>query len=284
MKLSIAYSPDADDAFMFYALESGRLKSPVALSFTQLDTEKLNRKALAGVYDISAVSVALLAKIWKSYRLLPHGASVGDNYGPVVVCPKTAPAKDWKKKVVAIPGKNTTAALVLDLLHPSLKTLEVPIAPFSEAFACLFDGRAGASLLIHEGRLTYEKEDCRLLEDIGKSWFSLTGLPLPLGANVIRASLPESLQEEMNQVLKESIRLALEEREAAIDWILEKNLGNLKEKEAIERYLNLYANDDTLAYSKAAVAGMKELFRRARQQGMIEETPDEAYFEEALSS
>lgn len=256
--ISVAYSPDADDAFMFWALETGRLDHDRVFNFARYDTETLNLRALEGHDDISAVSVGVLPQILGTYRLLPHGGSIGNNYGPVVVERRDAPG-DWQQGPVAIPGEHTTAALVFRRLHPDVPTIEVPITPFAEAFDCLGDGRARASLLIHEGRLTYERHDCRLIEDIGQQWHKQTGLPLPLGVNVIRRSLPEDDQRALEQLVGDSIRMALEHRDEAISWLIDSGAGNLTTPEEVSAYLDLYANAETAATPAPAVDAMIEL-------------------------
>ncbi|MGE4158161.1 MAG: MqnA/MqnD/SBP family protein [Planctomycetota bacterium] len=305
MHLKVCYSPDADDVFMFWALEKGLIPSSHRFTFGRRDTQSLNLLAARGEADICAVSAAAVPGLLKQYRLLPHGGSVGDNYGPVVVTmrhedegrrarrPYTnaesmsgraggVPRSDESRgsrqgdtpcppppEPVAIPGEHTTAALVLRLLHPGIRTVEVPISPFAEAFNCLRDGRASASLLIHEGRLTYEREGCELIEDIGISWMKRTGLPLPLGVNVIRRDLPETLQRELESLLRESLKWAKMHRDTVIKGILQEKLGNLRTHDELVRYLDLYANDDTQQFSSRAVDGLRRLFAEGSKAGLL---------------
>ncbi len=273
MTISIAYSPDADDAFMFWALQTGRIPTSCELSFTTHDTETLNQLAVdnGGRYDVSAVSIGALPKILEHYRLLPHGGSIGDNYGPVVV---ERPDSEgvWSAGPVAIPGEHTTAALVLRLLYPDIPTVEVPITPFQAAFDCLVDGRARASLLIHEGRLTFERLGHVACLDLGQAWHQETGLPLPLGGNVIRRSLDPALQRELELAIGRSIQEALAHRDEAIAWLLDQKLGNLDNPTDVDVYLDLYANDDTAETPARAVQAIGELLTRAKREGLVPQT------------
>lgn len=267
--ITVAYSPDADDAFMFWALETGRIDHGHRFSFSRHDTETLNRRCLEGHDDISAVSVGALPAIVDRYRLLPHGGSIGTDYGPVVVERPGAPG-NWTDGPVAIPGERTTAALVLRWLHPGIPTVEVPITPFDEAFACLTDGRARASLLIHEGRLTFADHGCIEVEDIGRAWHERTGLPLALGVNVIRRDLDDALQRELEQLVGRSIREALDHRDEAIAWVIATGAGNLTTPESVSEYLDLYANEDTAGTPEAAIEGIGRLFSEAAAAGLID--------------
>jgi 1,4-dihydroxy-6-naphthoate synthase len=268
--ISVAYSPDADDAFMFWALETGRLKHvDFDFTFQSMDTQSLNNAAREKIFDICAVSIGTLPHIFDEYRLLPHGGSVGEGYGPVVVCRKEDEAQNWQEGPVAIPGENTTAALVLRLLLPGVRTVEVPITPFEEAFNCLSDGRAIASLLIHEGRLTYEDNGCRSLLDIGEAWQEKFQLPLPLGGNVIRRHLTDEVTRGLNDICQKSIRLALDNKEEAMEHILDLNLGNLNSKEKLSRYLDMYANEMTLGYSSSCYQAIEKLMLLGAEAGLL---------------
>jgi len=274
--ISIAYSPDADDAFMFWALETGKLKDDsFNFNFQSLDTQSLNKAAREKTFDICAVSIGTLPHIFDEYRLLPHGGSVGEDYGPVVVCKDKKHLDTWKDGPVAIPGENTTAALVLRLLYPDIPTIEVPISPFEEAFNCMDDGRAIASLLIHEGRLTFEDHDCIQLVDIGEEWCRQHKLPLPLGGNVIRRSFDNNTLQRLNRLCLESIRYALNNKEAAMDYLIELGLGNLNTKEQLSKYLDMYANEITAAYSSSCYKGIEKLLKLGMEAKLVPSIPQD---------
>jgi 1,4-dihydroxy-6-naphthoate synthase len=243
--LSLAYSTDLDDAFMFWALTSGRL-DPRGYGFDQVtharaDTATLNRWAKEGAYDVVAVSIAALPSLMDAYRLLPHGGSVGRNYGPVVVAPRPMSLAGRR---VGVPGETTTCARLLAVAAPEAVRVEVPSAPMERAFSALADGSVEACALIHEGRLTYAARGLALVLDLGQFWHRSTGLPLPLGGNVIRRALGDDAIARATRMLGDSIAYALEHREQAIDALLPER-RQLSRAQA-DAYLALYANQDTL--------------------------------------
>jgi 1,4-dihydroxy-6-naphthoate synthase len=245
MPLSLAYSTDLDDGFMFWAIASGRI-DPRDYGFdgvthARADTATLNGWARAGAYDVVAVSVAALPTVIDAYRLLPHGGSVGRDYGPVVVAP--APLALAGRRV-GIPGEGTTCARLLALAAPEAIRVEVPSAPMERAFAALGDGTVEACALIHEGRLTYRERGLELVLDLGRWWHAETGLPLPLGGNVIRRALGADTLDRATRMLGDSIAYALRHRDEAIDELLP-DRPELTRARADE-YLALYANQDTL--------------------------------------
>jgi 1,4-dihydroxy-6-naphthoate synthase len=245
MSLSLAYSTDLDDAFMFWALASGRLDARDygfdGVTHARADTATLNRWAREGAYDVVAVSIAALPSLIDAYRLLPHGGSVGRNYGPVVVAPGPT-ALDGRR--VGVPGETTTCARLVALAAPGAVRVEVPSAPMERAFAALAEGTVDACALIHEGRLTYGARGLTLVLDLGRFWHDSTGLPLPLGGNVIRRALGDDAVARATQMLGDSIAYALRHRDEAIDALLPER-RELTRAQADE-YLSLYANDDTL--------------------------------------
>lgn len=266
MRLTLAYSTDLDDAFMFWALASGRL-SPRDYGFDGLDharsdTATLNRWAREGAHDVVAVSIAALPSLMEAYRLLPHGGSVGRNYGPVVVA-KQPVALDGRR--VGVPGETTTCARLLALAAPGALRVEVPSAPMERAFAALADGTVDACALIHEGRLTYAQRGLSLVLDLGKFWHDSTGLPLPLGGNVIRRALGPDALARATSMLGDSIAYALEHRDEAIDALLPER-RELTRAQADE-YLSLYANRDTLDWGddgRRAIAHLLPMIPRER--------------------
>jgi len=230
---------------MFWALASGRL-DPAAWGFGGLDfraaeTEDLNRIALEGTADVVAVSIAHVPALAPAYLLLPHGGSVGRGYGPVVVARRDLPALEGVR--VGIPGVRTTAARLLAAAAPAARAV---VVPFSQSFAAIDRGDVDAAVLIHEGRLVYERLGYRLLLDLGSWWGETTGLPLPLGGNVIRRALGPEAIARASAMLREAIAYALGHRDEAIAQLLTARPGmSLSDADA---YLRLYANEDTLDY------------------------------------
>jgi 1,4-dihydroxy-6-naphthoate synthase len=270
--ISLAYSVDADDAFMFHALRAGAIDAG-GLGFTHRrdHTAALNRLAMEGAADVVAVSVGACPAIADRYQLLPHGASVGRGYGPVVVAPRPLRPADLAGLRVGIPGTTTTAWLVLRLLAPEAIGVEIPIAPFNRIFDALAAGEVDAALLIHEGRLLYPARGLHLVTDLGGAWLERTGLPLPLGVNVIRRALGAPLVGRVSGVLRASIAWALAHREQMIALIAAEDRGDkaLSDHGLIDHYLNLYANSDTAAIADDARRAVDVLFAEARAAGLL---------------
>jgi 1,4-dihydroxy-6-naphthoate synthase len=269
----LAYSVDADDAFMFYALTSGAIDTR-GLTFThqRAHTGALNQLAIDGAADVIAVSVGVLPALRSRYQVLPHGASVGRGFGPVVVAPgkRLLTPRDLAGLRVGIPGATTTAWLVLRLIAPEAIGVEIPIAPFGRIFDALDAGEVDAALLIHEGRMLYRDRGLHLVVDLGAWWESETGLPLPLGVNVIRAGLGAPRIARVSAVLRESIAWALANRAPIIGQISREDRGDkaLSDQGLIDEYLNLYANHDTAAMADDARRAVDVLFARARAAGL----------------
>lgn len=269
----MAYSPDADDAFMFWALAEGRIDTR-GLRFVRerADTEALNRAAEgAAAPDVSAVSIHQYAYLADRYLLLPHGGSVGVGYGPVVVSKRPLASDALRGLRIGVPGLRTSAYLVLRLLVPEFTPVIVPVAPFSRVFEALDSGEVDAALLIHEGRLLYERRGLHAALELGQAWQALTGLPLPLGGNVIARALGPALIAEVSALLRESIRYALEHRDEALAALLaaETRPGVPRERALFDRYLAMYANQDTLDYGPQGRHAIQDLLNRGTQAGLI---------------
>lgn len=272
-ELTVAYSPDADDAFMFWAILNGRIDVE-GLRFvpSRADTESLNRAAEDAVApDITAISIHQYAYLADRYLLLPHGGSVGAGYGPVVVANQAMDANALAGKRVGVPGLRTTAYLVLRLLVPEFEPVIVPVAPFARAFEALRAGDVDAALLIHEGRLLYEGEGFHRVLELGEAWHAMTGLPLPLGGNVIKRSLGPELIARASRVLHRSIAWALENRNEVIDALLavESRPGVPRDRAMFDRYLAMYANQDTLDYGHSGRRAIEEVLRLGFERGII---------------
>ncbi len=273
MLVRLAFSPDSDDLFMFWPLLHGKIDAE-GLSFVheRHDTEALNERAARGEVDVIAVSIARYAALAKDYLLLPHGASVGRGYGPVVVAKTSRGLGDIEGSRVGIPGFHTTAYLTLRLLLPRFEPVVIPINPFTLSFDAVRSGRVDAALLIHEGRLTYERDGFHKVVDIGEAWSTLTGgLPLPLGGNVIRRGLGPEVVSQVSRLCRESIAWALAHREEVMRALLaEETRAEVGlDREMLDRYLAMYANEDTRAFAPDARAAVEELFARGARAGLL---------------
>ncbi|MGD0838199.1 MAG: MqnA/MqnD/SBP family protein [Polyangia bacterium] len=271
MAISLAYSVDADDAFMFHPLASGAVGQGLTFTHRRGDTAWLNALAEAGETDVIAISAAAYPGIASKYLLLPHGASVGRGFGPVVVAKRAMARTDLAGRRVAVPGLSTTAYLVLRLIEPAVVPVVVPIAPFARVFEALDAGEVEAALLIHEGRLLYERRGCQRVAELGEWWLAETGLPLPLGVNVIRRALGAHTIAEVSAALRASIRYALAHRAQILPLIMAERRGEvaLDESALLDRYLAMYANQDTLGMAPDVRIGLATLLARAEAAGLL---------------
>ena len=277
--IRLAFSPDSDDIFMFWALLNGKIDTE-GLTFTaeRADTETLNKRAEEGNdADGVAVSIAQYSRVAATHLLLPHGMSVGRGYGPVVVTPGTsAPSlASLSGKRIGVPGLRTTAYLVLRLLLPDFEPVVVPIAPYARAFEELLAGNVDAVLLIHEGRLFYEREGTAKVVDIGEGWAAATGgLPIPLGGNAIRRDLGPEKIAQVSRICRESIRYALANVDEVAQALLaaESRPDLALDRASLDRYLEMYANADTLDSPPDVRQAIDELFARGRKAGFLPET------------
>ena len=265
MKIRIAHSPDSDDAFMFYGLASGRVP-PDGFEIEHVlgDIETLNRAALRGEYDITAVSFHAYAYLTGRYVLLPHGASMGDRYGPIVVARGDGPSSlDGVR--VAIPGELTTAFLALRLFHPSVEHVVLPFDQIQEKVAA---GEVAAGLLIHEGQLTYADEGLKKIVDLGEWWAERTGgLPLPLGGNVIRRDLGVGAIAALSRLLHGSIAYGLEHRAEAVQYAM--GFGRGLDRARTDRFVGMYVNDLTLEYGTRGREAVRRLLEEAETARLV---------------
>jgi 1,4-dihydroxy-6-naphthoate synthase len=265
MKITVAHSPDSDDAFMFYGLASGGVPTDgIQVEHLLADIETLNRAAFDGRYEVTAVSFHAYALVTDKYLLLSHGASMGDRYGPVVVARADGP-KSLDGVKVAVPGLLTTAYLALKLYAPHV---EVEVLPFDRIQKAVHEGRIAAGLLIHEGQLTYSSEGLKKIVDLGEWWAGKTaGLPLPLGGNVIRRDLgPENIA-KISRMLHDSIAYGLEHREAALDYAM--RYGRGLERNEADRFVGMYVNELTLDYGERGRAAVQRLMDEASAATLI---------------
>jgi 1,4-dihydroxy-6-naphthoate synthase len=263
--IHLAHSPDSDDAFMFYALAAGKIDTGGIRYVHELqDIESLNQRAKRAELEVTAVSIHAYAYLSETYALLPHGASMGDRYGPKLVARTPMTRSDVKGKRVAIPGPLTSAYLALRLYEPDF----VPVAtPFDEIGDRVIAGDVDAGLLIHEGQLTYPDEGLHLIADMGEWWFEETGLPLPLGGNIIRKDLGADLTRTVSRHLRSSIAYGLDHREAALDHSMTYARG--LEREKADRFVGMYVNDWTLDYGERGREAVKLLLDRGAKAGII---------------
>lgn len=272
-RVRLAFSPDSDDIFMFHALLEGKVpRGDFVFEHARADTQTLNERAARGDVDVIALSIASYPAVADRYLLLPHGGSVGRGYGPVVVAPEARPLESLRGARIAVPGLGTTAYVVLRLLLPEFQAVVVPIQPYARVFEALRAGEVDAALLIHEGRLTYEREGFAKIVDVGEGWAATTGgMPLPLGGNAIARSLGDENVARVSGLISESIRWALAHRDAMIDELLARearpDVGLTRAM--LDRYLAMYANDDTLGYPDDARRAVDELFRRGAAAGLF---------------
>ncbi len=272
VQISLAYSVDADDAFMFNALSSGAIDTGgLTFSHRRGDTAWLNSLAESGGADVVAISAGAYPRVADSYLLLPHGASVGRGFGPVVVAKKPMAPAELAGRRVAIPGLSTTAFLVLRLIEPRVVPVVVPIAPFGRVFDALDSGEVDAALLIHEGRLIYDRRGCVSVVELGEWWQREVSVPLALGVNVIRRGLGDDVIAKVSSVLRASIGYAIEHRDQMIGMLARESRGDaaLNETALLDRYLSMYANEDTLAMAPDVRAGIDALFARAESAGLL---------------
>ena len=265
MRITVAHSPDSDDAFMFFGLASGQVDTGgLEVGHVLSDIETLNRAAFDGTYEVTAVSFHAYAYLHERYILLPHGASMGENYGPLVVVRQDAP-DSLAGVTVAVPGHLTSAYLALRLWDSTLQTV---VMPFDEIQEAVRRGDVAAGLLIHEGQLTYQDEGLRKVVDLGEWWAARTsGLPLPLGGNVIRRDLGPEMIAKVSRMLHGSIKYALDHREAALDYALQYGRGLDRAK--ADRFVGMYVNNLTLGYTDASRRAVTLFLDEAFQTGII---------------
>lgn len=265
-KITLAHSPDADDAFMFYALAKDLIDTD-GLEFEHhlKDIQSLNEEGRTEKYDVTALSFAVYPELADRYALLSSGASIGDGYGPLVVSKDPLSPGDLHTKRVAVPGLDTSAYISLKLFAPDVETV---VMDFDEVQHAVLDGRVDAGVIIHEGQLTYEDMGLRKVVDMGEWWKEETGLPLPLGCNAIRRSLGEDLMRRTSKILRESIQYSLDNREAALDYAL--SFGRGLDRGRGDEFVGMYVNDLTLDYGDRGREAVKLFLDRAHEAGLVE--------------
>ena len=266
MEIRLGHSPDPDDAFMFWGLASGEV-DPRRFEFEHVlrDIQTLNTWALDGKLEVSAISLAAYPLVQDRYVLLPHGASMGSGYGPIVVAREELSPADARDVEIAVPGELTTAFLVLRMC---LGRFRYRAVPFDQIIEEVQSGRAEAGLLIHEGQLTYESHGLKKVVDLGEWWLLETGLPLPLGANVARRDLGAEILFELSDVLRDSIQAGLDNREEAMEYALQ--FGRGLDTELADRFVGMYVNELTCDYGDEGREAVRELLRRGEEIGAFD--------------
>lgn len=274
--ITVAHSPDSDDAFMFYALATDKLETgDLRFEHTLKDIQTLNEAARVGIYDVTAVSFHAYAYIADKYVLLPHGASIGDKYGPILVARENYKPEDIKRLKIAVPGELTSAFLALRIFN---NEFEYEVVPFDEIIAHVQKGKADAGLLIHEGQLFYHKLDLKKVLDLGEWWHDKTGLPLPMGGNAIRRDLGAETISQVSKLLQQSVRYALDNRQDALAYAMQ--FARDMDTELADRFVGMWVNDLTLDYTERGRRAVQLLLTEGAERGIIPHRVDAEFVSE----
>jgi len=263
--ITVAHSPDSDDAFMFYALATNKLDTgDVRFQHVLQDIQTLNEQARLGTYEVTAISFHAYAYVADKYILLPHGASIGDNYGPIVIANEPVTLASLSSLKIAVPGTLTSAFLALRLVMPDFK---YEVVPFDQIIEAVQSGDCDAGLLIHEGQLFYETVGLHKILDLGEWWHQETGLPLPMGGNVIRRDLGPEVIKQVSHSLRESIRYSLDHREDALQYAMQ--FARDMDPELADRFVAMWVNDLTLDYTDRGREAVRRLLAEGFSRGLI---------------
>jgi 1,4-dihydroxy-6-naphthoate synthase len=263
--ISVAHSPDSDDAFMFYGLATNQLETDgLKFEHTLKDIQTLNEDAKKGVYDVTAISFHAYAYVADKYALLPHGASIGDKYGPILVAKEPRKPEDIADMTIAVPGELTSAFLALRLYNSKF---DYQIYPFDEIIDAVQKGKVDAGLLIHEGQLFYKQMGLDKVLDLGEWWHERTGLPLPMGGNAIRRDLGPDLMRQVSKHLHRSILYSMENREDALQYAMQ--FARDMAPELADRFVAMWVNDLTLDYGERGKEGVRRLLEEGYEAGII---------------
>ena len=263
--ITVAHSPDSDDAFMFYGLATNKLETEgLKFEHTLKDIQSLNEDAKNSVFDVTAISFHAYAYISDKYAMLPHGASIGDKYGPILVAKEHYKADDIPNLKIAVPGELTSAFLALRLYN---QKFEYTVVPFDKIIDAVQKGKADAGLLIHEGQLFYKQLGLNKVLDLGEWWFEKTGLPLPMGGNAIRRDLGEDLMRKVSKHLHKSIKYSLDNREDALAYAMQ--FARDMPPELTDRFVAMWVNDLTLDYGDRGREAVRRLLDEGFEKGII---------------
>ncbi len=264
-EITVAHSPDSDDAFMFYGLATNKVRVPgLKFTHTLTDIETLNRKALECFYDVTAISFHAYPYLQDKYALMPSGGSVGEGYGPMIVSPKPLTLDEVRQVKIAVPGTMTTAYLSLKLFAPEVET---EVVPFDQIIPQVLAGKFEAGLIIHEGQLTYSRSGLHKILDMGKWWRDLTGLPLPLGGNAIKRSLGPELMASVCVALRDSIQYALDNRAEALEYAMQ--FARDLDVQSADKFVGMYVNERTLDYGADGRDAVAKLLDMGFEKGII---------------
>src|SRR3989441_9700491 len=274
--ITLAHSPDSDDAFMFYALATNKIETgDIEFEHILQDIQTLNEEARQGVYDVTAISFHAYAYVADKYALLPHGASIGDNYGPVVVAREELDPAELSNVKIAVPGTLTSAFLTLSIFNPDFK---YEVVPFDQIIEAVTEGRCDAGLLIHEGQLFYHNLGLHKVLDLGEWWHEHTnGLPLPKGGNAIRRDLGTETIKEVLGLLKESIQYSLDNREDALQYAMQ--FARDMDPALADRFVAMWVNDLTLDYGERGREAVQRLLVEGHERGIIPHSVDVEFVE-----
>jgi len=270
-EITVAHSPDSDDAFMFYGLATGKVSvAGLRFSHTLADIQTLNQRAIEGqgIYDVTAISMHAYPYLQDQYALMTCGGSVGEGYGPMIVARRAFTASEIKRKKIAIPGKLTTAYLALRLFAPAIET---EIVPFDQIVPRVVAGEYEAGLIIHEGQLTYDRSGLDRIVDLGRWWQETTGLPLPLGGNAIRRSLGGELMRSISRALRDSIQYALAHRQEALGYAMQ--FARDLDAKSADQFVGMYVNERTLDYGPDGREAIGRLLDMGYREGIISVPP-----------
>lgn len=263
--ITVAHSPDSDDAFMFYGLATNKIETDgLKFEHTLKDIQTLNEDAQKGVFDVTAISFHAYAYVSDKYILLPHGASIGDNYGPIVVSKEPRDASEIGSMKIAVPGEMTSAYLALRIYNSDFQHV---VVPFDEIIEAVQKGDVDAGLLIHEGQLFYNQMGLNKVLDLGEWWHEKTGLPLPMGGNVIRRDLGKDLMQRVSKYLHQSIVYSMENREDALSYAMQ--FARDMRPELADRFVAMWVNDLTLDYGDRGREAVRRLLKEGHDRGII---------------
>ncbi len=269
--LSIGHSPDADDAFMFYGLASGRVEVPgYRVDHVLDDIETLNRRARAAELDVTAISAAAYPQVQHLYRIMSCGASVGRRYGPIVLAREPLSIDALAGKRIAVPGPHTTAYLLFRLYVGG--EITPVMMDFDRIMDAIASGDVDAGIVIHEGQLTWPSSGLKLVLDLGAAWMEDTGLPIPLGLDVVRRELGDSTMDAVARALKDSIQLAHREEDEAVDYAMQ--FGRGVDRETCRKFVRMYVNEDTVDMGDDGRRALETLYSRAVQRGLLTTPPN----------
>jgi 1,4-dihydroxy-6-naphthoate synthase len=271
LKIRLGHSPDSDDAFMFWGLANGEVKSRYEFEHILRDIQTLNEWAMEGKLESTAISVHAFAYVSDKYALLRHGGSFGEDYGPMIVAKRDIPLDELRETVIAVPGKLTSAFLELNLFFEDKfgkgARPKYEVVPFDEIIPAIQEGKYEAGLIIHEGQLTYAREGLVLIADMGKWWKELTGLPLPLGVNVVRKDLGEEVVKDVSRCMRESISAGLSNRGKALDYALQFARG--MDTPTSDEFVGMYVNNRTLDMGEEGVKAIRLLLQKGVEAGLV---------------